>query len=79
MVRTGRAIAKTEHGIRASYELFQEGRAAKLFGKVILEQPWEAPEGIGEIAVIDNRTILHATYDKQKRQSGYPIGARYLI
>jgi TolB-like protein len=79
MVRTGRANAKTERGIRVSYELFQEGRAAKLFGKVILEQPWEAPEGIGEIAVIDNRTVLHATYDKRKRQRGYPIGARYLI
>ncbi len=79
MVRTGRANANTERGIRASYDLFQEGRAAKLFGKVILEQPWDAPEGIGEISVIDNRTVLHATYDKQTRQRGYPIGARYLI
>ena len=79
MVRTGRANANTERGIRASYDLFQEGRAAKLFGKVILEQPWDAPEGIGEISVIDNRTVLHATYDKQTKQRGYPIGARYLI
>lgn len=48
MVRTGRANANTDRGIRASYDLFQEGRAAKLLGKVILEQPWDAPEVIWE-------------------------------
>ncbi len=79
MVRTSRADPKSERGTRASYELFQEGKAAKLFGKIILEQAWEAPLGIGEIAIIDNRTVLHATYDKQKKLRGYPIGARYLI
>jgi hypothetical protein len=79
MISKGRADANTERGVRASYELFQDSKAAKLFGKIILEQAWEAPAGTGEIAVIDNRTVLHATYDKQKKARGYPIGGRYLI
>jgi hypothetical protein len=78
-VRTSRADPGLERGTRASYELFQNGEAAKLFGKIILEQAWNASAGTGEIAIIDNRTVLHATYDKQKKLRGYPIGTRYLI
>ena len=79
MVSKRRADAHTERGVRASYELFHDEMAAKLLGRIILEQAWEAPAGTGEIAVIDNRTVLHATYDKEKKTRGYPIGARYLI
>jgi hypothetical protein len=78
-VRTSRADPGLERGTRASYDLFQNGQAAKLFGKIILEQAWNAPAGTGEIAIIDNRTVLHATYDKHKKRRGYPIGTRYLI
>ncbi|MDP6689024.1 MAG: hypothetical protein QF384_05980 [Alphaproteobacteria bacterium] len=79
MIARGHANTDSERGVRASYDLFQDGKAGKLFGKVILEQPWIAPAGNGEIAVIDNRTVLHATFDKHNRRRGYPIGARYLI
>ncbi len=61
-----------------SYNLYPDA-ARDLFGDVILEQPWDAPEGTGEIAVIDNRTVLHASYHKDGRTKGYAIGARYLI
>ena len=65
--------------VRANYDLFSGITAADLFGRIILEQPWDAPDGTGEIAVIDNRTVLHATYHKDGETRGYPIGARYLI
>ena len=37
------------------------------------------PAGTTEIAVIDNRTMLHATYAKNKKTRRYPIGERHLI
>lgn len=65
-------------GVKASYDLFKDLDVAALFGSVILEQPWTAPLGVGEIAVLDNRTVLHATWHKDGRTPGYRIGARYL-
>jgi alpha-ketoglutarate-dependent taurine dioxygenase len=52
---------------------------APLLGEIIFEQPWNEPAGVGEIALIDNRTVLHATYHKDGSTRGYPIGARYLV
>lgn len=77
--RTGSGTPGQEHGVCANYDLFAGITAADLFGRIILEQPWDEPDGTGEIAVIDNRTVLHATYNKDGKTSGYPIGARYLV
>ncbi len=38
-----------------------------------------APAGTGEIAPLDNRTVLHASYDPRPKQKGYPIAVRYLF
>ena len=65
-------------GFKSSYDLFQDSLTSVLFGELILEQPWAAPDGTGEICIIDNRTVLHATYHKDGTNPGYPIGARYL-
>lgn len=79
MVRSGRCAANAERGVRASYELFNGQDMAPLLENVVFEQPWSEPDGIGEIAIIDNRTVLHATYHKDGMTSGYRIGARYLF
>lgn len=65
-------------GIRASYELFQDGAVKHVIGDIVLEQPWTAPTAAGEICVIDNRTVLHASYYRNSKKPGYPIGTRYL-
>ena len=78
MARTNGGIAADERGMRPSYDLFANTAMAPLFGETVLEQPWDEPEGTGEIAVIDNRTVLHASYHKDGRTGGYRIGARYL-
>ncbi len=78
LVRADGCDPREERGVRMSYNLYPDA-ARDLFGDVILEQPWDAPEGTGEIAVIDNRTVLHASYHKDGRTKGYAIGARYLI
>ena len=79
LVRSGGCDPSRERGVRAKYDLYGDCAVAELFGQVVLEQPWDAPEGSGEIAVIDNRTVLHATYHKDGETRGYPIGARYLV
>jgi len=66
-------------GVRSSYDIFHSAVMAPLLGNIILEQPWAAPDGTGEICVIDNRTVLHASYYKDGSTAGYPIGARYLF
>lgn len=71
--------ARPEAGVRTSYDIFHDGPTAPLLGDIVLEQPWTAPDGIGEICVIDNRTVLHATYNRDGQSRGYPIGARYLF
>ena len=58
--------------IKSSQDLFKNQNPRPLFGKVILEQAWQAPTGQSEMCILDNRTTLHASYYKPKR--GYPIG-----
>jgi hypothetical protein len=79
LVRTGRCKSAEETGVRPSTDLFERTDMAPLLGEIILEQPWSEPEGTGEIAVIDNRTMLHATYHKDGFTPSYRIGARYLV
>ncbi len=61
---------------RAMYSIFKNENIDSLVNEIILEQEWRAPEGVGEICLIDNRTVYHASY--YRRGKGYPIGVRYL-
>ncbi len=79
LVRTGSCTPGGETGVRPNYDLFEGADMAPLLDNIILEQPWSEPEGTGEIAVIDNRTLLHASYHKNALNKGYRIGARYLV
>ena len=58
--------------------LFETELMEEIMGKVVLEQRWDQPEGTGEIAIIDNATVLHASFYRDASQSGYRIGVRYL-
>ena len=61
----------------AQCKIFNDIRLKPLIGNILLEQAWNAPHGTGEICMIDNATVLHASYYKPDR--GYPIGVRYLF
>jgi hypothetical protein len=78
-VREGLQTLDEEPTLRPSYDLFAEQNVRPLFGDVILEQPWNEPEGTGELCVINNRTVLHASFHGDLRGKGWRIGARYLI
>jgi len=61
-----------------SIQLFDKTPIDEFIGKIVLEQPWDEPLETGEIAVIDNATVLHASYYRDAARSGYKIGVRYL-
>lgn len=67
-----------KQGQQALYkDLFKNEDLSTQIGNTILEQAWTAPEGTGEICLIDNRLVLHASY--YRGGQGYPIGVRYLF
>lgn len=49
-----------------------------LLGDIAFEVTWNEPEGTGEIAMLDNRNVVHASFHKDMGGKGYHIGARYL-
>jgi hypothetical protein len=65
--------------LRSNHHIFADEDMGKLSGRIILEHAWDAPEGTGEIAVIDNRTVLHANYSRDERAKAWRIGAHYLF
>jgi hypothetical protein len=56
--------------------LFNNNSQKSAIGNYVLEQKWDAPEGTGEVCILDNRTTLHASYHRQ--EGGYPISVKYL-
>jgi hypothetical protein len=65
-------------GLRARYDIFDNLSVRLLLGDVVFEQPWTADTTAGETAVIDNRTVLHASYYRRPKDCGYSLGTRYL-
>ncbi len=50
-----------------------------LVGEVLVEMDWRAPQGVGEIALIDNRTVLHGSSYPRPDHKGYPIAVTDLF
>ena len=63
---------------RGFYNLFGEQDMTGILGNILLEHGWNAPHGTGEISVLFNGTILHASYYRRTATKGYPISVRYL-
>lgn len=60
------------------YNVFGETELRDVIDNVLLEHRWDAPQGTGEISVLFNGAILHASYYRHKDEQGYPISVRYL-
>lgn len=63
---------------RGFYNIYGEEDTNGLLGDILLEHRWDAPQGSGEIAVLFNGTILHASYYRKTALKGWPISVRYL-
>lgn len=64
---------------KPGYTLFKDEDVAPLTNEILFELPWRAPETVGEIAVLDNLEVLHASYYRRPEDRGYPISVRYLL
>lgn len=67
-----------QQGPQSHYDIFYQTDINEIINKVVLEHRWDMPQGTGEIAILDNRTTLHASYLRDKINHGYRIGVRYL-
>ena len=75
----GRHVELKGQGALMHYNLF-EGREllTQEIGKVIIEHRWDEPEGCGEVSMLDNKDLLHASYYHDAMHPGYRISVRYL-
>ena len=73
---------KEGHGgahFKPGYSLFKDEDIAPLTNEILFEASWRAPESTGEIAILDNSEVLHASYYARPWDKGYPISVRYLF
>ncbi|MDH5546758.1 MAG: hypothetical protein OEZ43_14290 [Gammaproteobacteria bacterium] len=77
-IKEGKLHWGIDKGQTNSSQLFADEISEDLLGDIILEQKWNLPEGTGEIAMIDNADVLHASYYRDAERTGYKIGVRYL-
>lgn len=80
-LREGRHDQVREGGVTSHCKLFKKNHdedIEKLMDRIILQSTWNEPRGTGEISVLDNRTVLHASYYQNQATKAYRIGVRYL-
>lgn len=64
-------------GLCSNYDIFHDENMDDVISNVVAEHRWDEPEGVGELSMIDNRTVLHASYYRDGHHPGYKIGVRY--
>lgn len=77
-IKEGRGSIADEDGIITRSELYTPVEIPELLNSVILPHTWDQLEGVGEISMIDNANILHASYYPDESNKGYRIGVRYV-
>lgn len=77
-LREKRECDLNRHAYAGVYQIFEGLSLNGLIGDILLEQAWDRPRETGELCMLDNRTILHASYYRSRTIKGYPIGVRYL-
>lgn len=77
-IKEGLVNQHTDKGVRGTYHLFSKEPVSELMQDIIIEHRWDQPNGVGEISMLDNLTLLHASYYRDPQEIGYKIGVRYL-
>jgi len=77
-IREGTTDKYSTEGMKGTYTIFSNDHMEEILGNIVLQQQWNEPEGVGEIAMQDNLTCLHASYYDNPGHEGYKIGVRYV-
>jgi len=67
----------SKEGVASNYDLFSKENMKDVISHIVAEHRWDEPEGVGELSIIDNRTVLHASFYRDGVHAGYRIGVRY--
>lgn len=76
--KENRTCQHHKKGVQPVYNIFTGADMDEVLGKIVLEHAWNELHGTGEISLIDNRTVLHASYYENPTQKAYRIGVRYI-
>jgi hypothetical protein len=77
MISEKKLIDPLEFKIFSHIEIYNEKNIRDFLEKTVIEVPWTAPAGKGEVSILDNRTLLNASYYR-KTEDSYQIGVWYL-
>ena len=77
LIKEGKKTNNQGQILSSNYDLFLQEDMSAVINHIAAEHSWDEPENTGEISIIDNRTVMHASYYKGKNHPGYRIGVRY--
>jgi len=77
-IKEGKKGISDEDGLITQCDLYKPNEIPDLLNSIILPHTWDEPEGTGEISIIDNSNLLHASYYPNEAEKGYRIGVRYV-
>ena len=77
-IKEGKGIIADQDGLITRSELYKASQIPNLLNSLILPHTWDQPEGVGEISIIDNANLLHASFYPNEANKGYRIGVRYV-
>lgn len=74
----GKTALLSDKGLINNTLLFNEDNIKEILNTVAVQHSWDQPLGTGEISIINNCNMLHASYYPDMYNKGYRIGVRYL-
>jgi len=74
----GKINILSNEGLINNCELFTEKSIVPVLDSVVIQHTWDKPTGTGELSIINNCNMLHASYYPNILNKGYRIGVRYL-
>ena len=74
----GKTKIVSSEGLINNCELFTEKTIGAVLGNIVVQHAWDKPTGTGELSIINNCNMLHASYYPNIYNKGYRIGVRYL-
>ena len=74
----GKTSLLSDEGLINNVMLFDEDSVKPVLNTVAVEHAWNQPVGTGEISIINNCNMMHASYYPNPYNKGYRIGVRYL-
>lgn len=77
-IKEGKGNIACDDGLITRSELYTPAEVPDLLNSILLPHTWDQPEGVGEISMIDNANLLHASYYPNENNKGYRIGVRYV-